>query len=102
MIEMNKTVLLISIVFVIGILICGDASAQVAFGGLESKVQGLTQKLVSVILPLFSILGLVYAVILALSGDVAAKARITTVIICSVVGFLAPQIIGWVQSAVGH
>lgn len=70
-------------------------------GGFESKMQGLTNKLITVILPLVSVLGLVYAVILALTGDGAAKGRIIMVIVCSIVGFMAPHIISWFQSAAG-
>lgn len=77
------------------------AYAQFA-GGFESKMQGLTTKLITVILPLVSVLGLVYAVILALTGDGAAKGRIIMVIVCSIIGFMAPHIIGWFQSAVGQ
>ncbi len=75
--------------------------AQWAGGGLEAKMQGLTSKLVGVVLPLMSILGLVYAVLLALTGDAGAKSRITMVIVCSVVGFLAPHIINWFKAAAG-
>ena len=71
-------------------------------GGFESKMQGLTTKLITVILPLVSVLGLVYAVILALTGDGAAKGRIIMVIVCSIIGFMAPHIIGWFQSAAGQ
>lgn len=77
------------------------AHAQFA-GGFESKMQGLTTKLITVILPLVSVLGLVYAVILALTGDGSAKGRIIMVIVCSIIGFLAPHIIGWFQSAAGQ
>lgn len=78
------------------------AHAQYAGGGFESKMQGLTTKLVTVILPLVSVIGLVYAAILAVTGDGGAKARIVMVIVCSVIGFLAPHIIGWFQSAAGQ
>ena len=68
----------------------------------ESRMKGLTNQLMTVVLPLMSVLGLVYAVILALTGDCGAKGRIVMVIICSVVGFLAPHIISWFQAAVGY
>ncbi|MGE4107369.1 MAG: TrbC/VirB2 family protein [Bacteriovoracia bacterium] len=70
--------------------------------GFESKMQNLTGQLINTVLPLMSILGLVYAAILALSGDAAAKAKIITVIAVSVVGFLAPAIIQWLQRATGN
>ena len=75
-----------------------SAFAQVAF---ESKVKNLTNQLISVVLPLMSVLGLVYAVFMAMTGDASAKGRIIFVIGCSAVGFLAPTIINWLQSAAG-
>lgn len=92
--------LMIAVVAVMAIM-PDVAHAQFA-GGFESKMQGLTTKLITVILPLVSVLGLVYAVILALTGDGSAKGRIIMVIVCSIIGFLAPHIIGWFQSAAGQ
>ena len=71
------------------------------FGGFESRVNGLTRSIITVVLPALSILGLIYASILAVTGDAAARGRITMVVVCSVIGFLAPLIIKWLQSASG-
>lgn len=75
------------------------------FGGvggdqLSQRVGGLTNKIIGTILPAISILGLVYSAILAASGDQGAKGRMVLVIIASVVGFLAPVVIRWLQGAV--
>lgn len=78
-----------------------EVSFAQGFGGFESRVQGLSQKLITVVLPLLSVLGLIYAVFLALTGDSGAKARITVVVVCSIVGFLAPTLVKWIQSASG-
>lgn len=67
----------------------------------QAKTQALTSNLITTVLPLLSTLGLVYAVILALTGDGGAKARIIAVICCSIVGFLAPQFIAWLKVAAG-
>lgn len=67
----------------------------------ESRTQSLTSNLVTTVLPLLSTLGLVYAVFLALTGDGSGKARITMVVGCSIVGFLAPHFIRWLQAAAG-
>ncbi len=72
-----------------------------AQSGFESKVDSLTDKLIAVVLPAVSILGLIYAAILAASGDAAAKGRMILVIGASIVGFLAPVIIDWFKAAVG-
>ncbi len=82
----------------IGLIVPESALAQVAF---ESKVRNLTNQLITVVLPLLSVLGLVYAVFMAVTGDGAAKGRIIFVISCSILGFLAPQIISWIQSVAG-
>ena len=68
----------------------------------ESKMRNLSDSLTSVVLPLVSILGLVYAAILAVAGDGAAKSRITMVIVASILGFLAGPIIRWIQSVMGY
>jgi len=86
---------------VMGICIFSPELALANFGGFESRVNSLTRSVVTVILPALSILGLIYASMLAVTGDGAAKSRITTVVVCSVIGFLAPLIIKWLQSASG-
>ena len=78
------------------------ALAQFGAGAFESRMQGLTTKLITVLLPLMSIIALIYAVFLALMGDGAAKGRIFMVICVSVVGVLAPYLIRWFQSAAGQ
>ena len=75
------------------------------FGGvggdqLSQRVGGLTNDLISVVLPAISILGRVYAAILAVSGDQGAKGRMILIIVACIVGCLAPIIIHWLQGAV--
>lgn len=72
-----------------------------AWGGssFESRISSFTDSLMSVILPAVAILGLLYAALLAMSGDEGAKRRMVLVVIASVVGFLAPPIIRWFQAA---
>ena len=68
-------------------------------GSFESRIRSFTDSLMSVILPAVAILGLLYAALLAMSGDEGAKRRMVLVVVASVVGFLAPPIIRWFQSA---
>ena len=82
-------------------LLAPDSAWAVVASGFESKMNRLTNQLISVMLPLMSVLGLLYAVFLAVIGDASAKVRILTVIGCSIVGFLAPHIIAWLQSIAG-
>jgi hypothetical protein len=81
------------------IALCPEfAFAQFAGGGaLQSKVSGITNGLTHFLLPAVSVLGIVYAAILAATGDASAKSRMVLVLVASIVGFLAPLIIGWLQ-----
>lgn len=72
-----------------------------AFGGFESRMNNLTNQLISVVLPLMSVLGLIYAVFLSVTGSGEAKGKIYAVLACSAIGFMAPQIIAFIQSAAG-
>ncbi len=74
--------------------------AQFSGGALENKINGVTSGLINFLLPAASVIGLIYSAILAATGDASAKARMTTIAICSVVGMLAPLIIRWLQGMV--
>jgi hypothetical protein len=77
------------------------ALAQFGGGGdLESKVHGVTNGLISFLLPAASIIGLVYAAILAATGDASARQRMVLVAVTSIIGMLAPLIIRWLQGMV--
>lgn len=74
------------------------AFAQFSGGGdLESKVHGVTNGLITFLLPAASVIGLVYAAILASTGDASARQRMVLVAVTSVIGMLAPLIIRWLQ-----
>ena len=73
------------------------AFAQFSGGELESKVNGVTSGLISFLLPAVSAIGLVYAAILAATGDASAKQRMVLVAVTSLIGMLAPLIIRWIQ-----
>lgn len=73
------------------------AFAQFAGGELESKVSGVTNGLITFLLPAVSVMGLVYAAILAATGDASAKQRMVLVAVTSLIGMLAPLIIRWIQ-----
>jgi hypothetical protein len=75
--------------------------AQYGGGDFQSKIGGVTKGLVNVLLPAISVLGLVYAAILAATGDAEAKSRMVLIAVASIVGFLAPMIIHWLQSISG-
>jgi hypothetical protein len=90
--------------FIAALLISDGAYAQlggIGGGDLAGRMNSLTNQVITVILPAVSILGLVYAAILAATGDQAAKQRMVLVLFASVVGFIAPIIISWLKSASG-
>lgn len=104
---MNKQTIW-TVLFIVGILAILLFFSETSFaqdmgglggGDLSQRVNGLTNKIIGTILPAISILGLVYSAILAASGDQGAKGRMVLVIIASIVGFLAPMLIRWFQSA---
>ena len=89
--------------FVAAMMLVPELSFADYYGGgeFQSRMSGLTSNLVNVLLPAVSILGLVYAAILAAMGDESSKSRMVLVVIASVVGFLAPLFIRWLQSFMG-
>lgn len=69
--------------------------------GFETKMGNLRDNLIGVVLPLVSTIGLVYAAILAVSGSSESKGKVITVLVMSVVGFMAKFIIEFLKGAVG-
>lgn len=68
----------------------------------EVRSRNLTDKLITTVFPVLSTLGLLYAAALAVTGDAGAKGRITGVVVCSIIGFLAPHFINWLKAAAGQ
>lgn len=94
----KKTVLLFYIATLALIIFSPELGfASIVKSGFENKMSALQSKFTGVILPIMSVFGLVYAGILAATGNEGAKGKITFCLIGSVVGFLAPYIIGWIQ-----
>lgn len=101
---MKKLLFALGIVMTLGILpelILPQWGGVGSGAELESKINALTHSIISVILPSVSILGLVYAAILAATGDQGARPRMVLIIIASVMGFLSPLIISWLKSVSG-
>ncbi len=78
----------------------GVALANYGGGELETKVGAVTSGLITFLLPAMSVFGLVYAAILAATGDAGAKQRMILVAVTSIIGMLAPLIIRWIQGMV--
>ncbi len=99
----QRVALLAGMIVLTGLMLFLPEMSFASYGGsgFESKVDGVTKGLINVLLPMISVLGLVYAAILAASGDAGAKARMVLVIVASIVGFLAPLAIRWLQGIAG-
>ena len=72
-----------------------------AVGSFETKMERLRDSLVGTLLPLISTIGLVYASILAVSGSEESRGKVISIIIMSIVGFMAQYIIEFVQGIAG-
>jgi hypothetical protein len=91
-----------SLALVLGVFVLFQLFPDLSFAyggsGFENKMESINSSLITKILPLLSVLGLVYSAILAIQGDGDAKGKILMVMIASVVGFMAPLIIEWLKS----
>jgi hypothetical protein len=98
--------------FLIGIVVVAIAvllspeiatAAPVGIGGgsFEAKMGSLQDKFINVLLPIASIFGIVIAGILAATGNEAAKGKVGVILFGSILGFLAPHLIGWIKGILG-
>lgn len=100
----NGWLFFVFIIIVVSLFLPSDVFAQIGgigSSGLETRMTNLTNQVIGFVLPAVSVLGLVYAAILAAMGDQGAKQRIVLVLIASIVGFIAPLIIHWLKSISG-
>lgn len=88
------------LLFVIGLMLFTPELALAQSGSFDSKVNSITNMIVGKILPAVAVFGLVYAAILAATGDESSKRRMVLVIVASIVGILAKFVIPMFQSAV--
>ena len=72
------------------------------YGDFQSKMTGLTQKLLTVFLPAGSILGLIWCAVLGLSGNPEAKQKMGVVLACCVFGLFAPAVIRLISSGMNQ
>ena len=67
---------------------------------VESSLMAVQNRLIGTILPLASILGLVFAGLSFVMGSPNARGHLVLAIIGAVVGFMAPSIVSWIQGLV--
>jgi type IV secretory pathway VirB2 component (pilin) len=71
-----------------------------AFASVESSMAALQDKLTGTILPLLSVLGLLFAGLAYLTGSPNARSYLGAAIIGAVIGFGAESIVSLIQSIV--
>jgi nucleoside permease NupC len=70
------------------------------FASVESTLSAVQGRLIGTILPLVSILGLVFAAFSFVMGSPNARSHLVLALIGAVVGFGAPAIVSFIQSLV--
>lgn len=88
-----------SISLLLGIAAC-VALPDLAFASVESSMTALTQELLGTILPLLSVLGLLFAGMAYLTGSPNARSYLGAAIIGAVIGFGAQSIVSLIQNIV--
>lgn len=73
---------------------------DIAYADLEGSIQNVKSYLSSVVLPLLSVIGLLFASFSYLTGNQNSKQHITYALIGAAVGFGAQQIIDFISSSV--
>lgn len=82
------------------LLMCALCLPILAHASVESSMAALQAKLLGTILPLVSVLGLVFAGLSYLAGSPNARAYLTYAIIGAMVGFGAESIVSFIRSIV--
>ncbi len=71
-----------------------------SLASVESSLMAVQSKLIGTILPLASIIGLIFAGLSFVYGSANAKNHLILAVIGAAVGFGAPSIVSWIQSMV--
>ncbi len=85
---------------VAGVVCCLLLVPALSFGSVESSMMALQSKLLGTILPMVSVLGLLFAGLAYLSGSPNARAYLTYAVIGAVIGFGAESIVSLIRSIV--
>ena len=81
-------------------ILCMSLCPMFAYASVESSMAALQTKLLGTILPLMSVLGLVFAGLSYLSGSPNARAYLTYAIMGAAIGFGAESIVSFIRSIV--
>lgn len=91
----KKTIITISLV-ALTLAIC----ATPCFAGLESSLVNIKTKLIGVILPVLSVIGIAFAAMSLFSGNPNGKQHVMYAIIGSIIGFGAQAIIDFISQTI--
>ncbi len=91
----KKTQAICSVVLLAGLLASG-----IAFAGLETSLVGIKMKLMTVILPLLSVIGIAIAAISLFTGNPNAKQHIVYAVLGCMLGFGAQAIVDFISQTV--
>jgi type IV secretory pathway VirB2 component (pilin) len=89
-----------SIVMPLLLVLCLLVIPELAHASVESSMVSLQEKLLGTILPLLSVLGLLFAGLAYLSGSPNARSYLGASIVGAVVGFGAESIVSLIRSIV--
>jgi type IV secretory pathway VirB2 component (pilin) len=70
------------------------------FCSVESSLMAVQTKLIGTILPLVSILGLVFAGLSFVAGSPNARTHLMLAMLGAAIGFGAPSIVSWIQGLI--
>jgi type IV secretory pathway VirB2 component (pilin) len=73
---------------------------ELAFASVESSMQALQSELLGTIMPLLSVIGLLFAGLAYLTGSPNARSYLSAAIIGAAIGFGAQSIVALIQSIV--
>ncbi len=86
--------------FMLSVLLMALLVPTLGYCSVESSLMAVQNRLIGTILPLATILGLVFAGLSFVAGSPNAKSHLMLAIIGAVVGFGAPSIVSWIQGLV--
>ncbi|MSP19842.1 MAG: hypothetical protein EXR74_09770 [Bdellovibrionales bacterium] len=82
------------------VLLAGLLASDIAFAGLETSLVGIKMKLMTVILPLLSVIGIAIAAISLFTGNPNAKQHIVYAVLGCMLGFGAQAIVDFISQTV--
>mgnify|MGYP000667802814 CR=1 FL=1 len=96
----QKLIIKLGLFMMIGLLMIGVLTPDLAHAGLESSLIGLKMKLTGVILPVLSVIGIALAAVSLFTGNPNAKQHIGYAVLGCIFGFGAQAIVDFIAQTV--